>query len=300
MSTLAKRVAVRYAAKLHGVYRVLLEDLDPDLIETYIQGLVDSIEDIDAAEAELGLDLRNMVQLLDEFPHNDDIHHNGETTLTHTRWVLEDLQEIAKDKDETQRHMLNLVALLHDLGKAYTHEVIDGKHTFRQHAKVSVGIAKKMLAQLQKDDAQLYKRILTLVEHHDLFMNLVEARKSSSGNKRYINKLLRSAIYLGGQLDDLITFSKADGARAQRMQETLDGMLEVLDDLHPVESDRAEEARQQQLRDRPPAETVEAVRSILQEEAPELVSLLPNIRRVNQELGKARRYDVLKRIEEVR
>lgn len=296
MDPLTKKVALRHVAAAKDVEQLLLEDLDPDKIEIYLQGLVDSIEGVDEVEKELGLDVRNLVKLLDKYPHNDDIHHSGETTLEHMRWVLEDVKEIAKDKDETTRHMMQLVALLHDLGKAYTYKRIDDKHTFRRHADISVKLAEKMLAKLQKKNAKLYQRIIEVVREHDLFMRLIDAQKNSGGKRKYLNKFMRSTVYTEGHLDDLVTFSMADGNRSQRMQDTLDGMEAVLADLKAVEKERRDEEARRKRVDTPSPEVIEAARVILEQEAPELVELLPNLKAIKGQLGKAKRYDVLQQL----
>lgn len=260
------------AAGLDAERVLLLDRLDPTKVEVYVQGLVDSIDDLEGAEKELGIDLRNMVKLLDEFPHNDDIHHNGETTLEHMRWVVEDLDALTKGWDAERRQLLNLAALLHDLGKAYTYELRDGKHTFHQHAKVSVKIAEKMLAKLRKDNAKLYQRVLDLVRLHDVFMQLINARAEGGGNRKYLNRLMREAIYTEGHLDDLITLSKADGNRAKRMGETLEGIEAILADLKIVEDERHRELEERKRRATPLPEVVEAVRAILEKHVPELVT----------------------------
>lgn len=295
MST-AQKVALRYVAGARGAEALLIDDLDPEKVEVYIQGLVDSIDDLDDVEKELGLDIRNIVKLLDEHPHNDDIHHSGETTLEHMKWVLEDVQELGKDKDDQTRQLLGLAALLHDLGKAYTYQRIDGKHTFRQHAELSVKIAEKMLAKLRKQNDKLYSRIIEVVRDHDAFMRLIDAQRAGAGSRRYLNKFMRGALYMSGHLDDLIAFSKADGARAERAQDTLDGIEAVLADLKIVEEERRQDAERAKRIAEPPADVIQSVQAILESDAPELVSLLPDLKAVKRELGKARRYDVLKQI----
>jgi putative nucleotidyltransferase with HDIG domain len=299
MNELAEKVALRYKAGARGAEELMLRELDPAEIEVYIQGLVDSIDDLEGAEKELGLDLRNMVKLLDKYPHNDDIHHSGETTLVHMKWVLEDLRELSEDKDEQTRQLLNLAALLHDLGKAYSYELRDGKHTFHGHAKLSVKIAEKMLAKLRKKNAKLVERVLDLVRLHDVFMQLINARAEGGGNRKYLNRLMREAIYTEGHLDTLVTLSKADGNRAKRMGETLEGIEGILADLKIVEAERQREMEERKRRAEPPPEVVADVRAILEDHAPDLVGLLPNIKAIKGELGKARRYDVLKLISKV-
>ena len=298
MDRLAKKVALRHIAAAKGAEQLLLEDLDPEKVEVYVQGLVDSLDDLEGVEKELGLDLRNLTQLLDKWPHNDDIHHSGETTLQHMKWVIEDLQQFTGGMDVERRRMLQLAALLHDLGKAYTYELIEGKHTFRQHAKISVRIAEKMLAKLREKNAKFVQRILDLVRLHDSFMQLIDARESSTGT-HYLNKLMREAIYTDGHLDDLVTLSKADGHRAERMQETLAGMDGVLADLREVDDRRRQEAEAMQRRRDVPPEVIQKVRAILERGAPELVHLLPDIKAVKGQLGKDKRYDLLKLIGQV-
>lgn len=297
MDKLARKVALRHVAAGKDAEQLLLEDLEADKVEFYVQGLVDSIDDLEGAEKELGLDLRNMVKLLDAYPHNDDIHHSGETTLQHMKWVIEDLQQFTTDMDDERRRMLGLAALLHDLGKAYTYEEREGKHTFYQHASVSVQIAEKMLAKLREKNAKLVERVLDLVRLHDKFMQLINGRESSGGSKRYLNKLMREALYTEGHIDDLVTLSKADGNRAKRMHETLAGMEAVLADLKEVEEQKRQEAEALKRRQAP--EVVDAVRAILERGAPELVELLPDLKAIKGQLGKAKRYDLLQQIGQI-
>ncbi len=293
-----EKVALRYVANARGAEDLILEKLDPTQMEVYVQGLVDSIDDLETVEKELGLDIRNLVRLLQQHPHNDDIHHNGETTLEHMKWVLEDVHELSEDKDDQTRQLLGLVALLHDLGKAYTYKLRGDKHTFYGHAEVSVKLAEKMLVKLRKQNSKLYRRVIEVVREHDAFMRLIDAQRASGGLK-YLNKFMRSAIYTTGHLDDLVTFAKADGARSQQMYDTLDGMESVLADLKTVEKNQRDEARKRKQRDEPTPEVLSAVQAILEAHAPDLIRLLPNVRALKGELGKTRRYNVLKLIAEL-
>lgn len=296
MEARAQRVVARFVSKQGGLPPV---DLHVDDVEAYLQGLVDGIDDLDEAEKDLGIDLRNLTKLMAKYPHNDDIHHNGEDVLTHTKWVLEDVHKLVDSKDTQKRQLLTLVALLHDVGKAYTYEVIDGKHTFRQHGQKSVQIAEKMLAKLRKDNAKLYQRAIDLIRLHDMFMQLINGRQHSGGSTKYLNKLMREAIYLDGHLDDLVTFSKADGGRARRLDDTLENVEKVLDDLKRVEKKRRDEAEARARRQQLDPETEEALRELLEAEAPDVVEHLPDLKAVNRALGQAKRYDVLKKVREV-
>jgi putative nucleotidyltransferase with HDIG domain len=292
----AQRVAARFMARRASLPPV---DLQVDDVEAYLGGLVDGIEDLDSVEAELGFDLRNLTKLMAKYPHNDDIHHNGEDVLTHTKWVLEDLHKLVDVKEKQKRQLLTLVALLHDVGKAYTYEVIEGKHTFRQHAKASVLIAEKMLAKLREENADLYQRVIDLIRLHNMFMQLINGRAQAGGGFKYLNKLMREAIYLNGHLDDLVTFSKADGARARRMDDTLEQIEEVLADLKRAEQQKCEEAEARERRQNLSPAVEAELRALFEVEAPDAVALLPNLKAVNRTLGQAKRYDLLKKIREI-
>jgi hypothetical protein len=263
---------------------------DPERTADLIQSLVDGIPDLDQAEKDLGLDLRGLVKLLDAHPHNDDIHHSGETPLEHIRWVLEDVPKVASGPE--QQRLLGLVALLHDLGKAYTYELIEGKHTFRKHGKVSLKLTEVMLHELRDSDPQLYQRVCDLVRLHDIFMVLIEARKGAKDLK-YLNKLLREPVYTEGHLDDLVAFSRADGFRAKRYQDTARGMDEILATIEGQKraAEEAKAQKEQALRDH-----MEEIRQLLVE-APEALAALPNLREVNKALGQRNRLDLIQRLQ---
>jgi len=276
--------------------QLLHVELQADKVEQHLQSLVNGIENLEAVEADLGLDLRNMVELLGRYPHNDDIHHHGESVLEHIREVVQDVTEVTETGP--QRHLLGLVALLHDLGKAYTYEWIDGKHTFRKHAEVSVKIAEAMLGELRRDDPEMYQHVLDLVRLHDAFMRLLEARKGTA-NLRYLNKFMREAIYTNGKLDDLLTFAKADSFRAQRFQESLAGAQGVLQDIREVEKRRKDEEALKRRCEALPPDTVAALRALLEVEAPDAADLLPDLKAVNKALGSQKLYSVLRQVEDI-
>jgi putative nucleotidyltransferase with HDIG domain len=213
--------------------------------------------------------------------------------------VLEDIHKLVDSKDAQKRQLLTLVALLHDVGKAYTYEVIDGKHTFRRHGQMSVQIAEKMLTKFRKENAQLYERAIDLIRLHDMFMQLINGRQQSSGDTKYLNKLLREAVYLDGHLDDLVTFSKADGGRARRLDDTLEGVEQVLADIKKVEQKRRDEAEAKARRTQLDPEAEGALRRLLETEAPDVVGYLPDLKAINRALGQAKRYDVLKKVREI-
>jgi poly(A) polymerase len=273
----------------------LLEiELQATKLEDLIQLLIDGIEDLDATEAALGLDIRNMVKLLDSYVHNDDIHHHGETILEHIREVLQDVTEVTEAGP--QRQLLGLIALLHDLGKAYTYELIDGKHTFRKHAETSVKLAEAMLGELRQDDPGMYQHVLDLVRLHDAFMRLHEARKGAA-NLRYLNKFMREALYTSGRVDDIVTFGKADSFRSKRYQDSLSSVEGILADIETTKRQREAEEALKRRREALPPDTVAALRTLLKAEAPDVVALLPDLKAINKALGGLKLYSVLRQVQ---
>lgn len=266
--------------------------VDSELIKRCLQQFIDGIEDLDRVEEKLGLDLRNLVELLAKYRHNDDIHHNGETILEHIEWVVQDVARLTKTGSE-QRVLLMTTAFLHDLGKAYTHEMLEGRHIFYDHAKVSVIIAEEMTHYLWT--TAYYQPILDLIRLHDVFMQLIEAHRTS-GSLRYLNRFVREPIYRDGYLDFLVTFTKADAARARRLPDTLEGIEGVLADIKEVERQKREEATARARRDKLSPKDEAAIRHLLEAEAPHVVQLLPDLKEVNRMLGQEKRYDLLQRI----
>lgn len=190
-----------------------------------------------------------------------------------------------------------MAALLHDLGKAYTHKVApSGRHTFHGHAQKSVAIAEKMVARLRKKNADLAELIVQLVKHHDSFLSLINARRSgqTKSSLKYLNKFMREAIYTKGHIEKLLMFTKADSARSKAFDDTLKGIDDVLDDLKKVEGRAEAEAREKAEKERRIQKAMGAIRRMLEEHAPDVVGLLPDLRAVKRELGQSKRYDVLK------
>jgi len=285
------------------IQQLLLEELDPERVEEYIDGLVHSIEDLEGVEQELELDLKGLTKSLRELEHSDDLYHNGETVLEHIKWVLEDVHRLTSDKDQELRGVLGLAAILHDLGKAYTHKVSPaGRHQFHGHAQTSVAITERLVLRLEKENADLAELLIQLVKHHDSFLALINAKrdkKKSKSSLKYLNKFMREAIYTKGHLNTLLLFTKADSARSKVFDDTLHGMDEVLEDLAKVEARAGEEAKCRADRERRIQEQMGPIREMLEEEAPGVADLLPDIKAVKRALGQSKRYGVLKKLDQI-
>ena len=269
-----------------------------DNAETVLQTLLENAGNLDQLNSKLGIDLRNMTKLMAELKHNDNIHHTGETIIEHTKWVLADLEKLTEGKDATTKQMLSLVALLHDVGKAYTREIQpNGKITFYKHAEKSVAIAQVLLAKYKDQLGQTYQRILDLIRLHDMFHAIANDRKNQvPGATKYLRRLLQESIYLDKHLDELVIFAKADSARSKAAEEYLKHIDDALADIALAEKLKAEQevarARQQANIQRKLPE----IRKLLEVEAPGAAQALPNVSKANAILGQAKQYDLIKQI----
>ena len=273
-------------------------DVTVDNAETVLQTLLENAGNLDQLNSKLGIDLRNMTKLMAELKHNDNIHHTGETIIEHTKWVLADLEKLTEGKDATTKQMLSLVALLHDVGKAYTREIQpNGKITFYKHAEKSVAIAQVLLAKYKDQLGQTYQRILDLIRLHDMFHAIANDRKNQvPGATKYLRRLLQESIYLDKHLDELVIFAKADSARSKAAEEYLKHIDDALADIALAEKLKAEQevarARQQANIQRKLPE----IRKLLEVEAPGAAQALPNVSKANAILGQAKQYDLIKQI----
>jgi putative nucleotidyltransferase with HDIG domain len=276
-------------------------EITSENLEEVLQSLVSEVSDLDAVEKRLGLDFRNMTQLMRKYPHNIDLYHNGENVLTHIGWVMDDVAKLSATMDAEKRTLLKLTGLFHDLGKAYTYALnTEKKHTFYGHATKSVEIAEVLLAKHKEALGSLYQRVLDFTRLHDVFLSLTHARANNpGGSPKYVSGLLQEAIYREGLLEDLLTFAKADSARARSHENTLKDIEGVLDDVKRYEALQAaveaERVRKQQLT----IERMPAIQKYLEVEAPDAAVLLPDLQAVRKLLGTTKRYNLIKGIEAI-
>lgn len=311
MDPLAPSVTQRYWTALRVARRFASEESPVDLnkleitsenLEEVLNGLIAGVDDIEGVEKRLGLDLRNMTQLMRQSPHNDDLYHNGEDVLTHIGWVMDDAAKLSANMSAEKRVLLKLTALCHDLGKPYTYKYdeVKAKHTFYDHAATSVEIAKVLLAKHKDQLGKLYQQVLDFTRLHDTFYALAYERTTApGGSTKYVQRLMQEAIYQQGLLRDLFDFTKADSYRARSHAEKLKETEAVLEDVireeQAAEEARAAQARLQQvIQDRMPQ-----IKAYLEPEAPEAAAVLPDLKAAKRILGTARRFDLLKGIEAI-
>ena len=92
---------------------------------------------------------------LKKYVHSNDDNHYGESILEHTKKVLSNIEQLSSNMDEKTKQLMRLVAVCHDLGKAFTHGLknVEGgkKHTFYNHAKQSVRILKQIINEQSRE-----------------------------------------------------------------------------------------------------------------------------------------------------
>jgi len=276
-----------------------LENISAENAEETLQALIDDLEDVSALDDNMVSSIKDLNKMLSTYTHTANQYHNGETVMQHTKWVLEDIDRLTKDKDETTKKVLKLVALLHDVGKAYTCEVQpdNGRHTFHGHDKESFKIAQALLAKHRESLGEIYQRVIDLVRLHDTFMKIDHERlgkpTSSTG---YLKKLFKEKMYIEGHIDDLVTFTKADSARSKAIESTLASIESTLEDMKKSERQTEEKRIEKQRQENNFRQNIPTIRKILEKECPSAIDALPNWSAVNAVLGKETKYDTIKKI----
>jgi poly(A) polymerase len=113
-----------------------------------------------------------------EHEYSRGVHQEGDV-LRHTLLVLQN----AKPGVESQ-----LSALLHDVGKPASQQVIDGLIRFIGHEKVSGEIAEAIMRRLKFDTATV-KRVRTIVENHMRPHHLTHENAGPTGMRRFIREV---------------------------------------------------------------------------------------------------------------
>jgi putative nucleotidyltransferase with HDIG domain len=244
----------------------------------------------------------DLVYRLHTLHHNDDQYHNGESLIEHISEVYDAVEAETMGWPEERRDLLRATALLHDLGKAYTHEYTDGRHTFYSHNKMSRDIAALLLWE-GIDWPDFSEQVFDLVLYHDIFFSLINDRHRSKGLK-YLKKFSSQPVSRGMQLENLVAFARADSGRSRSFQtETLVGIDTILSDLHKyraqVRAQASEAARQAACREVNLHRYRYEIVSVIESAVPGASDLLPDLKAVNRALGTAKRFDAIKALQAI-
>lgn len=160
----------------------------------------------------------NWIQLLKETPQ-DPIYHAEGNVYIHTRMVLEELIQLEswQNLNKTDRSILFVAALMHDIAKPKCTEVIDGKISSPRHAMVGAKMTRSLIFRnkLGNIPFEIREKIVDLVRYHGLPLWFLEKENP----EKYVIKVSQSL-----NLAHLAILAEADvrGRICQDQEELLD------------------------------------------------------------------------------
>lgn len=142
-----------------------------------------------------GFNLLKELNILPYFPELEalvgceqepEYHPEGDVWI-HTLMCLDEMVKI-ETQDESEKLILMLAILCHDLGKPMTTEIINGKITSYKHEKEGVAPTHSFLERLT-NDKKLIKAVVPLVEYHLAPFQLFLQQSSLKAVKRLASKV---------------------------------------------------------------------------------------------------------------
>ncbi len=138
------------------------------------------------------------LKALQGVPQDPDYHPEGDVWI-HTLMVVDAVTTLHTD-DEKKNLTLSLAALCHDLGKANTTELIDGRISAIGHENTGVALTETFLGRLSEEKG-LIEKVVPLVQHH-----LKPLQFYKQGAKAAAIRRLASRV----NIEELIVLAKAD------------------------------------------------------------------------------------------
>ncbi len=157
-----------------------------------------------------------------------DEHHHHKDVYEHSITVLE--QAIAhEDRLGGPNLVIRLAALLHDIGKPKTRNLIEGGGvSFHHHEVVGARLAKKRLQEL-RFDGHTVEEVETLIALHLRFHGYGDGEWSDSAVRRYVRDAGELLVHLHVLTRaDCTTRNKAKAARLAATYESLEARIAVL------------------------------------------------------------------------
>ena len=157
-----------------------------------------------------------------------DEHHHHKDVYEHSITVLEQAIE-HEDRLGGPNLVIRLAALLHDIGKPKTRNLIEGGGvSFHHHEVVGARLAKKRLQEL-RFDGHTVEEVETLIALHLRFHGYGDGEWSDSAVRRYVRDAGELLIHLHVLTRaDCTTRNKAKAARLAATYESLEARIAVL------------------------------------------------------------------------
>jgi putative nucleotidyltransferase with HDIG domain len=160
----------------------------------------------------------NWVRLLKDTPQ-DPIYHAEGNVYVHTKMVLDELIQLEswQNLNETDRSILFVAALMHDIAKPRCTETIDGRISSPRHAMVGAKMARSLIFRnkLGEIPFEIREKIVDLVRYHGLPLWFLEKENP----EKYVIKVSQHL-----NLDHLAILAEADvrGRICQDQEDLLD------------------------------------------------------------------------------
>ncbi len=150
------------------------------------------------------------LQALIDVPQ-DPIYHPEGDVWTHTLMVVDEVTKLHTD-DTKLNLQRSLSALCHDLGKADTTEIIDGRIRAIGHEVSGVALSSTFLLQLT-EDKELIENVLSLVKNHLAPLQFYKQRAKAPAIKRLARRVNIAELIILAEADFLgRTTSEAQNA----------------------------------------------------------------------------------------
>jgi tRNA nucleotidyltransferase (CCA-adding enzyme) len=171
-----------------------------------------------------------------KFVPQDPVWHPDGDVFVHTMMVVDEAAKLVKDLSHEEAFTVMFAALVHDLGKAPTTTVEDGRVRAKGHSEAGLPLAEAVLDRLKihsMNNFDVRGQVLALVEHHLAPPQLFREMEKGGLNKGRAFRRLGQKV----RLDLLALVSLADmlgrgviPAEKEKSQETFEWFLECARD----------------------------------------------------------------------
>ncbi|MDF2879554.1 MAG: cca [Clostridiaceae bacterium] len=145
-------------------------------------------------------------------PQNPKYHPEGDV-WNHTMLVLDKASKLKDSSLDSEIFMLS--ALLHDIGKPKSTQIIDDKITSNGHEKIGVEIAKSLLERIT-NDKRIIEGVLNIIENHMIPVSLFNGKASDKAIRKFSLKT---------NIDNILLFMQADFSGKAEQEKEINEIL---------------------------------------------------------------------------